>query len=345
MSRPEAPKRRPKAASPVKMADVARRAGVSLMTVSRVYNAPDLVSAETRVKVQRIADRLGYIPNLVAGNLASGRSGVITAIVPSLSNSYFAATLQGMAEALRQVNLHLVMAESGYDLENEARVISVSLGRRPDGIMLIGSKHSPAAVAMIRSSGIPAVETWETRGPFIDMAVGFSHFDAARDLVTYLIDRGHRRIGYIDHLQPQARRHLDRTEGIRQTLREAGLPDTIYVAMPDVGGFSTGRSALQRLLELDAGISAVICATDVYAAGAIFECTARGIRVPQQLAVCGFGDLEVAGAIEPPLTTINTNAYRIGTEAGAMLIARISGRKPRTRVVDVGYSLIQRESA
>lgn len=326
------------------MTDVARQAGVSTMTVSRVYKQPDRVSAKTRQRVLAIAERLGYVPNLVAANLSSGRGNVIAAIVPSFSNSYFAATLQGMADELRRNGYEMMLADSGYRPEEEERVVAAFLGRRPEGIMLVGTRHTRATRSMLRGAGIPAVETWETKGPFIDMAIGYSHYDASRALTQLLIGQGHAAIGYIDHPQAAVQRHLERGTGIADALKAAGLRSDIVIRLPSVGGFSAGRQGLQQLLAQYPETTAVICATDIYAAGALFECQHRGIAVPAQLAVCGFGNFEIATELCPPLTSVDTHAYEIGRGASEMLLCRIAGQPVTPRIRDVGYAIVTRQS-
>ncbi len=328
------------------MTDVARQAGVSLMTVSRVYNdEPGRVSEKTRRRVLAIAERLGYVPNLVAANLSSGRSRIVAAIVPSFSNSYFTGTLKGMTDGLQREGYQMMLADSGYEPKEEERVVAAFLGRRPDGIMLVGTRHTRATRSMLRGSGIPVVETWETKGPFIDLGIGYSHYDASRDLTKLLIERGHRAIGYIDHPANTVQRHLDRANGITDTLGEAGLRSDIVVRLPEVGGFAAGRAGLRRLLESYPETTAVLCATDVYAAGALFECQHRGIAVPGRLAICGFGNFEICAEVLPTITSVDTHAYEIGAGAAEMLLGRMAGRRVSPKVRDVGYTIVQRESA
>jgi len=328
------------------MTDVARQAGVSLMTVSRVYNdEPGRVSEKTRRRVLAIAGRLGYVPNLVAANLSSGRSRIVAAIVPSFSNSYFTGTLKGMTDSLQREGYQMMLADSGYEPKEEERVVAAFLGRRPDGIMLVGTRHTRATRSMLRSSGIPVVETWETKGPFIDLGIGYSHYDASRDMTKLLIERGHRAIGYIDHPAIAVQRHLDRANGITDTLSEAGLRSDIVVRLREVGGFAAGRTGLRQLLEAYPETTAVLCATDVYAAGALFECQHRRIPVPGRLAICGFGNFEICSELSTTITSVDTHAHEIGRGAAEMLMRRMAGMRVSPRIQDVGYTIVRRDSA
>jgi LacI family gluconate utilization system Gnt-I transcriptional repressor len=326
------------------MADVARLAGVSDMTVSNAYKRPDRVADDTRKRVFEAARQLGYVLNEVAGNLASGRSKVIAAVVPSLSSSYFHATLQGTMDGLREHGYRLMLADSGYGPADEETVVEAFLRRRPDGFLLTGTRHTRRAASLLRAAAVPVVETWEVQGPFIDMAVGYSNSDAAAALTQLLIRKGHRRIGYIDHPEAPVRRHRQRREGIRAVLRDAGLPSDRVVFLPEVMGFAGGRVGLQRLLASWPDTTAVIAATDVYAAAAVFECQRRGMRVPDDLAVCGFGNAEVGRETCPALTTVDTRSYGMGRAAAQALLARLAGRVDVPAVTDVGFEVIERQS-
>jgi LacI family gluconate utilization system Gnt-I transcriptional repressor len=326
------------------MADVARLAGVSDMTVSNAYKRPDRVADDTRKRVFEAARQLGYVLNEVAGNLASGRSKVIAAVVPSLSSSYFHATLQGTMDGLREHGYRLMLADSGYGPADEETVVEAFLRRRPDGFLLTGTRHTRRAASLLRAAAVPVVETWEVQGPFIDMAVGYSNSDAAAALTQLLIRKGHRRIGYIDHPEAPVRRHRQRREGIRAVLRDAGLPSDRVVFLPEVMGFAGGRVGLQRLLASWPDTTAVIAATDVYAAAAVFECQRRGMRVPDDLAVCGFGNAEVGRETCPALTTVDTRSYGMGRAAAQALLARLAGRVDVPAVTDVGFEVIERQT-
>jgi LacI family gluconate utilization system Gnt-I transcriptional repressor len=327
------------------MTDVARLAGVSDMTVSNAYKRPERVAAETRKRVFDAARQLGYVLNEVAGNLASGRSRVIVAVVPSLSSSYFHATLQGAMDELRVKGYQVMLADSGYGPQDEQKVIEVFLRRRPDGFLLTGTGHTRKTAALLRAAGVPVVETWEVHGPFIDMAVGYSNVDAGACLTRLLVGKGHRRIAYIDHPDARVKRHRLRRDGIQGVLRDAGLADERIVSLPQVMGFAGGRIGLEQVLSSWPDTTAVIAATDVYAAGAIFECQRRGIDVPGDLAVCGFGNAEIGRELHPALTTVDVRSHEMGRRAALALLARCDGLTPGATVVDVGFEVIERRSA
>jgi LacI family gluconate utilization system Gnt-I transcriptional repressor len=327
------------------MSDVAKLAGVSDMTVSNAFRRPERVSEPTRARVMEAARRLGYVLNEVAGNFSSGRSKTVAAIVPSLSSAYFHPTLQGMMDVLGPRGYQLMLADSGFRAHDEQHAVEAFLRRRPDGFILTGTRHSLQTTTMLRSAGVPIVETWDSNGPFIDMGIGYSHFDASSALTGLLVAKGHRHIGYIDHPVSAVRRHRQRRDGIRSSLERSGLRSDHVVSLPEVTGFSGGRVALADLLARWPEITAVIAATDVYAAGAVFECVRRGLRVPTDLAICGFGNAEIGRELSPSLTTVDTRSYPMGVEAARMLLRRFEGVTSAPKFHDMGFQLLQRESA
>ncbi|BBK42115.1 LacI family transcriptional regulator [Allostella vacuolata] len=325
------------------MADVARRAGVSPMTVSRAFKTPATVSAAVRQRVEEAAAALGYVPNLVAGNLASSRSRMIAAVVPTLANSNFLGTLKGLSDRLRQEGYQLLLTETGYDPGEEAAAVAAVLGRRPDGIVLTGAQHHPSVTAMLRAAQVAVVETWDLHGPFIDMAVGFSHRAAALALGRMVVGRGYRRVGYIDFPHAGVRRFQERRRGVRAALREAGLDPGLVAGVADEG-YAGGRSGLDSLLSMAGDLDAVICATDVQAIGVLFECARRGWPVPDRLGVAGFGDYEIAAEVPPGLTSVRTNGRGIGVAAAELILRRQEGGMAAAPVLDLGFEIVSRGS-
>lgn len=328
----------------VRMSDVAVAAGVSPMTVSNCFKHPDKVVPETRRRVLKVAARLGYVPNLIAGNLASGRSKVVAAVTPSIQNSNFAGMIMGLEHELEAQGYHLIISvvEAASSEYNAVRAL---IGRRVDGIILTGVDRDEATRRLLNQSRIPTVETWNLEGPFVDMAVGFSMRDAAREATQLMIDKGLRKIGVASYETIGNRRFHERLRGFSDAMTAAGLPDDLVASVPGRSGFAGGRTALEELLAREPGLEGIFCFTDVLAAGVIFDCMRRGWPVPERLAVAGYGDYEIAAELPPGLTTVRTPGDRIGEEAARMIMARCSGAQIESRVVDVGYSLVRRGSA
>ena len=327
----------------VKMTDVARMAGVSSMTVSNTFKFPDKVVPETRQKVLDAAKALGYIPNLIAGELASGRSRVVAAITPSIRNSDFADMIMGLAAALNQDGYQLVLSVIARPARDHAAVRTL-IGRRVDGIVLTGADRDATTRNLIKKSEMPVVETWDLDGPFIDMGVGFDNRQAALDANRLLVDRQRRKIGCMIFDTVQSGRLARRLEGYKEAMQEAGLQDDLIVRVPFDSGFAGGKLGLAQLMEREPALDGLFCVTDVLATGATFECMERKISIPEQVAIIGFGDYELSSAIPHGLSSIRTPGKLIGTTAARMILDRVDGATAGNHVENVGYTLIQRGS-
>lgn len=329
-----------------RLADVARLAGVSAMTVSRALRLPGRVAPQTRARVDEAVRALGYVPNLVAGALKSQRSRIVVAIVPTLTSAIFAETVEGMTEVLRAQGYQLLLANSGYAPETEESLVTAFLGRRPDGMILTGTQHTPELRAQLRAAGIPVVETWELAADPIDMNVGFSNRAAGRRLTEALLGRGHRRIVFAGVDPAFELRSRRRAQGYRAAMRAAGLAPAFHRLDDADRGLTmrSGARAAAALTALRPRIEAVIFSNDFPAFGALSECARRAIAVPGDLAIAGFGDFEVAREAHPALTTVRVPGREMGRRAAAMILERIAGGAPARRV-DLGFEVVLRDSA
>lgn len=327
---------------PVTMQLVAKAAGVSPMTVSNTFKYPERVQEETRRRVREVAAELGYIPNHAAGNLASGQSRVIGAVIPSIKNSSFYKYVRGMQDAAAEDGYELVLKLADTQ-RHEAAAIQTFIGLRVAGLTLVGKEHDDQAVDLLRKTGVPLVETW-VHGDPLDMAVGYSSAAATQAMVDHLVAVGRRRMGFIGYAGDVAARYTERLPAFEQRMREHGLdPDLCHLA-DEADGFGAGPKALDALCRRDASIDALLCPTDIVAAGVLFECGRRGWKVPERLAVAGWGDYEIASEISPQLTTVQPNAYEMGRGAIEMVIARASGLEPEDRVRNTGFEVVARAS-
>ncbi|WP_348770725.1 LacI family DNA-binding transcriptional regulator [Ochrobactrum sp. Marseille-Q0166] len=327
----------------ITMQSVAKAAGVSPMTVSNSFRYPERVLEETRLRVFQVAAELGYVPNHSAGILSSGQSRVIGAVIPSMKNSSFYKYVRGMQDRA---------TESGYELilklaetkEDETAAIQTFIGLRVAGISLVGNQHSQEAIDLINKTQTPVVESWVTENP-LDMAVGYSMTDATRSMTQLLIERGCKRIGFVGYGSPSARRYSDRLPAFTEAIAAAGLANHRICFVDEADGFGAGPKALDALRLIDPDIEGVICPTDIVAAGVIFECTRLGWKVPDRLAVTGWGDYEIASEITPGLSTIQPNAYEMGERSMELIIHRVSGGSVGNSVLDIGYDVLKRASA
>lgn len=330
----------------VTMRDVARAARVSAMTVSRALGTPERVSAGTRERVREAVARLGYVPDAVAGSLSSGRSGVVAALVSTLANSVFAETLDALSTGLRRAGYQLLVASTDYSLVDEDALVRAVLGRRPDAVVLTDPVRSASARQMLSGLDGPLVELWELPEQPLDMAVGFSNFEAARQLTHHLHERGYRRIAFGGSARTEDSRGRLRERGFQAAARELGLPDDRIVWSNGAGaGVADGASAVRAVLERYPDTDALQSVSDVHAMGAVMECARQGIAVPRRLAVAGFGDFEIAGATGLGLTTVRIPGEGIGLGAAELLLARLAGETPAARCIDVGFEIVSRGSA
>jgi LacI family transcriptional regulator, gluconate utilization system Gnt-I transcriptional repressor len=332
---------------PVRMKDVARRARVSTITVSRALFQPDIVADATRRRVLRTVEELGYIPNLVAGSLSSNRTRAIAAIIPYIGKPVYGRTIQAVSDVLRANGLHLLLGSSGLSLTEEASLIAAFLAHRPEGMLLHGRRHTPEARQQLLRASIPIVETGDLSAPPLDMVVSYSNTVAAKAMTDYLLDKGYRRIAFVSLPVRKNDRHLRRRRGFLTALRERGLAPDPRALLEIPSGFRHGAEALVELLCGTYAPDAVFFASEYLAVGAQMECLRRGWSVPERVAIAGFDDQEEEFAAEavPPLTTVRIPREEIGRLAGQMLVDRLAGKPVEPRVVNAGFEIVARASA
>ncbi|WP_277188012.1 LacI family DNA-binding transcriptional regulator [Caballeronia sp. BR00000012568055] len=336
--------------SPPRMSDVARLAGVSKMTVSRVL-AGHSVAITTRERVQQAIDQLGYVADAAAGALSSGRSEFVAVLVPSLASSNFSDTVRGLSASLEPHGLQLLIGDTDYHLDREERLVRSMLRHQPRCIALTGSRHTEATRTLLRRSGVPVVEMWDAPADPIDAAVGFSNVNAAREMVRYLADKGYERIGFIGGASELDRRGLDRLKGFRAQMKALDLDDTRIIRLGESPiTMSHGGPAIAALLDTWPDTQAAMCVSDMSAFGAIMECHRRGLTVPDDIAIAGFGNFEVSACCTPTITTVSVDAYGIGLRTGETLLAALEAREqgiePKlNKRKRVAYEVLARESA
>ncbi len=337
-----APTRRSRRGSgAITLHEVAKLAGVAPITASRAINTPEQVSDEVRKKVQEAVARTGYVPNLLAGGLASTRSRLVAAVVPTISGPVFLQTVHALTEALAERGYQLMLGQSGYSGSREDALLEAIIGRRPDGIVLTGIVHSPEVRRRLTASGIPVVETWDYTPTPIDMLVGFSQEGVGRKVAEFLHAKGHRHLGIVVGDDERAGRRLAAFRAAAQAL---GLPEVQVAIVPAPTTLRSGRDVLARWIEQGVTIDAIFCSSDLLALGVLTEAHARGVAVPGQIAIVGFGDLEFAADVHPTLTTVQLNGAGIGRQAARFIVDRAEGKDVGPRVVDIGFSIVERQS-
>jgi LacI family gluconate utilization system Gnt-I transcriptional repressor len=327
----------------VTMAAVGRMAGVSQVTVSRALSHPDKVSADTLRRINEAIKVTGFVPNALAGALASKKSRLISALIPSLTNVVYSSFITAFSERLRENGYQILLSETGFEHSAEEALVATHLSRRPDAILLTGIHHSAQARRMLLGAGIPIVEVWDITDSPVEMCVGFDHVEAGRRAADFLFEQGNAQAATITAQDERARRR--QSAFAEQFMRRSGAG----VMDANTGGAASiraGRRALSDLIECQGVTSgAIFCSSDLLAQGALIEAQARGISVPDELAIMGFGDQDFAQDLEPALTTVAIDRRRLGHEAADSLLARIDGTGQPVSVNNIGFKIVGRASA
>jgi LacI family transcriptional regulator, gluconate utilization system Gnt-I transcriptional repressor len=331
------------------MADVAERAGVSAMTVSRALRKGGSISGETRRRIIAAVDELGYVLDQTAGTLSSSRSGFIAALIPSINNSNFSDTARGITEAVEASELQLLLGYTDYMVQKEERLVEAMLRRRPEGIIVTGGRHTERTRRLLLGSGIPVVETWDIPPDPVEHVVGFSNAEATRVLVHDLYGRGYRNIGFIGGSSNRDTRGADRRLGFTRAISELGLPRSRVISFgkPPIS-MEQGGQAIVQLVSHWPDIDAAVCVSDLSAFGAAMECHRRGWSIPGRIGIAGFGDFEVSRCAHPRITTVSIDGYGIGHAAGELLLRAIQGRRSQApippEIMLVPFHVVHRES-
>ncbi len=322
--------------------DVAKEAGLSPMTVSRALNNPKVVRPATISRVMDAVNITGYIPNMLAGGLATSRTKLIAVVVPQINNNMFVDTVQAISDELALRGYHMLLCIVGYEPEAETDIVATLLSRRPDGIVLTGIHHTSELKRIILNANIPVVEIWDLTPTPIDMLIGFSHEKVGNAIGAYFLDKGFTRFGFIC---ASDRRAVVRKKGAQAVLRTRPEHEIEELIVSRPANMEVGRNALRQMMADGKRFDAIICSSDTLAQGAIMEAEAQGLRVPGDLSVIGFADLNFAAHNRPAITTVSVDKWELGVKAARMLADKIEGIPVAESVVDLGYSLVIRESA
>lgn len=321
--------------------DIADRVGITKMTVSRYLRDPNSVALKTREKIAAVIDDLGYIQNRVPAMLSKSSSKAIGIILPSLSNQVFAHLVQGIEQVTKAHGYDTLIAHTGYDSLVEEEKIAALLSYQVDGLILTETDHTDRTLQMLKSAGIPVVETMEIPARPIDMAVGLDHEQTAYEVVGKMIASGKRKIVYFG-ARLDTRTRL-RMKGYERAMREAGLAPR-QVSTGEHSSFTLGGVLLEKALQLDPETDGIFCTNDDVAIGAMMRCAHLGISVPEKISVVGYNALDIGQAIIPKLTSVETPRLEIGKKSAELLLEALSGHTPEQKVYDLGYRLTQGDS-
>jgi LacI family transcriptional regulator, gluconate utilization system Gnt-I transcriptional repressor len=345
------------------IADVAAKAGVGAITVSRALRNPHLVSEALRRSIEAAIREISYVPNLSASALASRHSDIVGVLIPSLTHTVFTDVLRGIYDGVDETKLQVQLGNTRYDPQEEERLIGLFLRQKPSAMIVSGTEQTAKSRRMLETAGCPVVQIMDLSGDPIDQIIGFSHEAAGRRMTEHLIAQGYRRIAFLSgwlsgrsngrlrgYQQALAAADLDANASV-YSLNGAGMDDPTNNVQPlaghpvrELATPAIGRLLFRQARARDQKIDAVFCNNDTLALGVLFECLGSGIRVPEDVGIAGFNDLDFMEAAEPALSTVRTHRYRIGHSAVAAIRAKLNGEEPNSRIVDVGFDIVQRRS-
>ncbi|GAB5471270.1 MAG: LacI family DNA-binding transcriptional regulator [Rhodospirillales bacterium] len=324
--------------------EIAREAKVSTATVSRALNNPEKVAEATLQAVMAVIDRHHFVMDGVAMSLASRRTRTIGLIIPTITNSIYASSTQAIQQFAQTAGYSVLVGISEFDALQEAALIRRLLERRVDGLILTGATRRPDLYETLLRNRLPFIVTWQPSGLPERPSVAFDNFAAADLAMQHLIGLGHRRIGLICGRGEANDRALARRRAYEAAMRGLGVPESEWLIFERDFEFIEGRTAMHRMLDHRLRPTAVFCANDIQAIGALSECQARGLRVPEEMSLVGFDDLPISQYLYPQLTSIRVPASQMGHAAAEKLIAWIaSGLPPESELLPV--TLVQRDTS
>lgn len=305
--------------------DVSEASGVSEMTVSRVLRNRGDVSEATRERVLEAARSLGYVPNKIAGALASQRVNLVGVIIPSLSNMVFPEVMTGISEVLEDTGLQPVVGVTNYSPEREEAVLYEMLSWRPSGVIIAGLEHTPSARAMLENAGIPIVEIMDIDGTPVDSAVGISHRRAGRQMAEAILAAGYRRIGFLGTKMPEDHRARKRYEGFVEALAEAGVELADQEFYSGGSALLKGREMTEAILKRTPDLDFLYFSNDMIGAGGLLYCLDKGIDVPGTLGLAGFNGVELLDGLSRKLATMDACRKEIGRRAAEIVAGKHEG--------------------
>jgi LacI family transcriptional regulator len=322
--------------------DVAKLSKVSRATAARALTHPYMLSQDTLVAVNKAIQQLGYMPDASARALASGRSGMVGAIVPTLDNSVFARAIHQLQIGLSDGGLQLVVAAHEYSPTVEAQAIRTLLSRGIDALVLVGAERPPETWELLRTSRTSVIITYTFHEDFD--SIGFDNDRAGYLAARHLLELGHRDFGFICGPLRANDRMAGRIRGASTALTEAGLELRRSHVSEQAFSLSGGKLGVHDLMSLGKPPTALICGNDLLAAGAVFELVSRGLRVPADISVVGMENLEITMFTQPNLTSVQLPTKDIGIETARHILAMLRG-EPTQRRVELEVTLVQRHSS
>ena len=312
---------------PLTLRDVSEASGVSEMTVSRVLRNRGDVSDATRKKVLAAAKQLGYVPNKIAGALASSRVNLVAVIIPSLSNMVFPEVMTGISEVLEDTPLQPVVGVTNYMPEREEAVLFEMLSWRPSGVIIAGLEPSDASRAMLTASGVPVVEIMDVDGTPIDSAAGISHRRAGREMANAIVKAGYRQIGFLGTKMPMDHRARKRFEGFTEALAKSGLEVRDQEFYEGGSALAKGREMTETILKRTPDLDFLYYSNDMIGAGGLLWCLEQGMDIPGRIGLAAFNGVELLDGLPRQLATMDAGRREIGQAAARIIAERTDGTR------------------
>ncbi len=335
---------------PITIDDVAALSGVSRITVSRaLLSNPQLVAKETRLKIEAAANALGYVPNLAASALSGRKSGIIAALVSTLGDSYFTMMMEGIQNSFQDTGLQLLIGDMRYNPDNEDALLRRVLGRQPDGLVITTGEHSAEAIQLLKKAHIPIIEAWDLPEDPIHSTIGFDNYEGGVLVAEHFMRCGYRQPVYVAQASnpPDGlteKRALARWHGFRDTLRKKAGLDPRLILSGEPGTFEAGAQIMDQLIAQGLAADAIFFVFDIWAVGAVYQCQRRGVDIPGQLGICGFGDVPISSVMVPRLTTVRIAIEELGMLVGQTMIRMLSAKQRMKTVTKVELSMIAGET-
>jgi len=323
--------------------DVADAAGVSTASVSRCINSPDQVAQKTRDKILATIEKLGYSPNFGASAMAARRTNTVGAIIPTMENAIFARGLQAFQEELHLHGFTMLVASTSYRPEIEKEQIRSLVARGADALLLIGHERDPKVFEFLDARGVPAIVTWTVDPNEARPSVGFDNAAAIYNMTKEAIRLGHTRIAMISAETATNDRAAARVRGIQDAMRDAGLNPSDLTTIETPYSIENGVKAFEQILATQPRPTVVFCGSDVYAVGALRRAHELGVKVPDDISIVGFDDLELAQVAHPPLTTIRVPHKEMGRAAAASLVNLLKNKVPLS-TIELPVELVFRDT-
>ena len=328
----------------INIKDIAKETGFSMMTISRALSNPDKVSKKAKEKIDKVINKRGYIPNLFAGNLKSGKSGLIIVIIPSLRTSVFNSYYTGIREILEENKYQPLVGISDYSLEKEESIISKFLGYKPEGIIVVGTKHTKKTKEILLKSNLPLIETWDINHRPLDLIVGFSNYEAGYNITDYAIQKKYKKILFVTssdrHMKVETRGRK-RLEGYIDRMTKKNYRHTNFQINDPLDYKKSGEEIFNYYKKNKSKIDCIITFNEMTGLGFLSTAIRNNINIPKDLGVASIGNAEVSNLLDFKITTINTNQYEMGKLAASKLIDRINNVPFKKRIFDVGTSLVK----